>query len=413
MSKTIMWILFMVLSLSLASCDEGGKYHPGDGEEDGQPDTADQPDDTQADEADAPPDVPPDGDVVTDDAADAPDDGTGDDGETPSCPPGTGDCDGDPANGCETDTTTSAAHCGACNHGCLGGTCQASACQPVKVADPQGSPGPGVGNGFLAQDATTIYFGYKGTTVGGVAMAAKDGSGASCIACDTGEPRWLAADSVSVYWADIGLDEVRKAPLGGGAVTTLVTIGNLGTPIAVDSSHVYYVDEGASSVMQADLDGSNQATVEGGQTHVNSLAADGGFLFWATQTQVMAEDLSGSGPATALAGGRTDPRHVAADATHVYWAEGPWGGAETVQRILRSGGAPEQIAAEGAFAIALDATHVYATDNHDGQVWRVPKDGGTVEILAAGLTYPFDIVVDDVAVYWASETTAEVQKVAK
>jgi len=282
------------------------------------------------------------------------------------------------------------------------------------VAVPQGSPGT-AGNGFLALDATHVYVGYNGTTAGGVTMAAKDGSGASCIACDAGEPRWLAADGVSVYWADIGLNEVRKAPLGGGAVTTLVSSGTVGTPVAVDSSHVFWFDSAAGSVMQADLDGSNPAVVEAGQSNVNSLAADGGFLFWSAQTRIMAEDLSAGGAATAIASGRTDAGHVAADATHVYWAEGPWGGTRTVQRVLRTGGAPEQIADKAAFAIALDATHVYGTDNSvgSGDIWRVPKGGGTIEILAPGQVWPFDIAVDDVAVYWAGETGAEVYKVAK
>jgi hypothetical protein len=49
-----------------------------------------------------------------------------------TCNPGFADCDGDPANGCEVDTRTSAAHCGACNRGCAPpnatGACVDSAC---------------------------------------------------------------------------------------------------------------------------------------------------------------------------------------------------------------------------------------------------------------------------------------------
>lgn len=32
--------------------------------------------------------------------------------------------------------------------------------------------------------------------------------------------------------------------------------------------------------------------------------------------------------------------------------------------------------------IALDATHVYAADNHGGTIWRVAKEGGNPEVLA-------------------------------
>jgi hypothetical protein len=45
------------------------------------------------------------------------------------CNLGRGDCDFDPTNGCETDLTTSAKHCGQCGHACAAQqVCQASKC---------------------------------------------------------------------------------------------------------------------------------------------------------------------------------------------------------------------------------------------------------------------------------------------
>lgn len=49
-----------------------------------------------------------------------------------SCEAGSGDCDGDPLTGCETDTTTSPYHCGACNAAC-DGFCKDSTCTAVTV----------------------------------------------------------------------------------------------------------------------------------------------------------------------------------------------------------------------------------------------------------------------------------------
>ena len=49
-----------------------------------------------------------------------------------NCEGGNGDCDGDPVNGCETDTTTSPDHCGACKAAC-NGFCVSSACTAVEV----------------------------------------------------------------------------------------------------------------------------------------------------------------------------------------------------------------------------------------------------------------------------------------
>lgn len=49
-----------------------------------------------------------------------------------TCSPGRGHCDADPANGCETDTTTSWEHCGACGRRCgVGARCVNGLCEGV------------------------------------------------------------------------------------------------------------------------------------------------------------------------------------------------------------------------------------------------------------------------------------------
>jgi hypothetical protein len=62
---------------------------------------------------------------------------------TSTCAPGFGDCDGNPANGCETDLTSDVAHCGKCTLACIGSvtttaTCQGGTCQYACT-----NPGPG------------------------------------------------------------------------------------------------------------------------------------------------------------------------------------------------------------------------------------------------------------------------------
>ena len=120
-----------------------------------------------------------------------------------------------------------------------------------------------------------------------------------------------------------------------------------------------------------------------------------------------------SGALNTLASGMSNARSVAVDATTVFWAQGQWNGSETIQSIPRGGGATTQLSAAGAYVIALDASYVYAADNHDGEILRVPKAGGIVEILASGQPHPFDVAVDGEAVYWSSETDAKVARVLK
>jgi hypothetical protein len=54
--------------------------------------------------------------------------------------------------------------------------------------------------------------------------------------------------------------------------------------------------------------------------------------------------------------------------------------------------------------LAVDDTHVYFTDRASGRVLRASKDSGRLETVATGQENPFDIVVDDVAVYWSDQT---------
>lgn len=298
-------------------------------------------------------------------------------------------------------------------------------CQSVTVADPPpSSVSINQWNGFLALGPTYLYFGYAGedagggTNVGGVAMANKDGSNVQCIECDAGNPRELATDGSSVYWADVGNDQLKKAPLGGGAVTILWN-GQMGFgPVAVDESHVYWFDEGSSAVMQANTDGSMPTQVATGQSGVNSIASDGELAYWTSQDRIMAQDLSGGSPAT-LASGQTDPKSIAVDSTHVYWASGAWNMPDkSVRRVTKAGGGVEILATfGGAWAIALDDIHVYCAGSgpnvEDNTIWRVLKAGGDVEILAADQPYPFDIVVDDTTVYWSSETDGGVDSITK
>jgi hypothetical protein len=297
-----------------------------------------------------------------------------------------------------------------------GGTAGSTGSGPVTLASPPVSAGQ-ASNGFLALDATTVYFTYQGSVAGGVAKTPKAGpGGVTCLACNAGGPRGITVDSAFVYWTDTVLQEVRREQIAGGAPQTLWQ-GVVGTPVAVDPSSVYWFDAGAQQLMRADLAGGALTVAAASQANVGSISADRGVLFWTTDSAVMALDLASGPSLTVLASGRNAPKSVAVDATHAYWTEGQWDQPDnSIQRVPRTGGSPEAITTPGAasgFRIALDATHVYVADNYGRTVWRVPKTGGSPEVLAASQPYPFDIAVDALAVYWTSETSAELFRLAK
>ncbi|MCL2824117.1 MAG: hypothetical protein FWD57_09010 [Polyangiaceae bacterium] len=150
------------------------------------------------------------------------------------------------------------------------------------------------------------------------------GDGASILRID--------ADADFVYWTEHNHFLLRKAPIAGGAATTLASSLMYPLGIAVDDQHVYFVETGVG--------------VECGQPKYGK-----------------------------------------------------------VQRIAKSGGTPTTL----AFAlgcdpsdIAIDDEFVYWTESYLGNVARVAKTGGVVEVLASSQDWPKQIAVDDTRVYWAA-----------
>ena len=108
-----------------------------------------------------------------------------------------------------------------------------------------------------------------------------------------------------------------------------------------------------------------------------------------------------------------DPYQLAADDTHVYFAD--WHD-DKIKRIPVAGGAPTVVTSGSSLilhrGLALDSTHVYWGD-HAG-IRRLPKAGGAVQVLAAD-TQSVKLAVDGTHVYWSvwGSGTGQVRRVAK
>jgi len=108
-----------------------------------------------------------------------------------SCGTGTGDCDEDPATGCETDTTLTVDHCGACGNACASdnGTadCVDSSCA-IECDSGWGDCDDDVSNGCEVQTATdTAHCGACGNECPVAAHASAVCIAGSCeLPCDAG-----------------------------------------------------------------------------------------------------------------------------------------------------------------------------------------------------------------------------------
>jgi hypothetical protein len=332
-----------------------------------------------------------------------------------ACSPPLADCNAIAEDGCETDTSSSPQHCGACGHDCIGGDCVDAACQPFVLADAStiaGVTSP-IGNGFLALDLQYVYFSFTGTSSGGIARVKKDGTGAACVACGVGQPREIGLDSQSVYWTDTAPMRIQQAALAGSPPVLFLS-GSAGSPIAVGGSAVYWHDTMSLQMRRSAVPDAATTTLLASQPGVSSIHYAEGLLFWGSATEIIAADVTVTPPTPLpLLSSLAKPRSLATDNLDLYWIQGTAGSESVCHTDKAAVAAVNCLIQANTFAIAVDGEHVYGTNNVGGLVWRSDKAVGGIETVASGQVYPFDIAVDGKAIYWTSETTPLVLAIAK
>jgi hypothetical protein len=282
---------------------------------------------------------------------------------------------------------------------------------------------------------------------GGVVSLAKSTPGGSWSQLGpVTTPGGIAVDANRVYWGDLSIQQIRKAPLDGGMFQTVasglfdggvVDSGVAADPVslAVDptNGNVYWTNQTTGTVVSAPIDGGSATLVaptDGGATEVGpiSCATDSTYVYWCNlnsgqvRQAKIPRDPSPTWPLAdtlfpvTMTSASTDPAAVAVDSTAVYW--GNYLPPNYVWTTPIGEMNPSQLApAMGdVFSIAVDATSVYwttANTTANGTVYNVYKTAkvripGAMPILLATSTngVPSSVAVDDKYVYWINRGTA-------
>jgi hypothetical protein len=359
------------------------------------------------------------------------------------------DCNGG-SDGCETDVTMSAAHCGACGHSCGGAACIAGRCQAqvlssgAPILDYSGyvgvnssrvvwanRPGRGVYSVPKAGGTFLQYFGatsFAPTTLDvhetffvvadydlyGVARWATAGGGNEdprAESCATGLGA-VADDTGAVYYAHLNdtgpcmgsiYHVTKRAPAGGGAYSTAwdVAVSNFSAGaskwMVLDANNLYF-----DAYLQPPSNPTGIYSVSRTAGGAISLVLAGGFLGSPMaidgNTLFAIENVGGASAMVVAIDLGTKAKRPIATTDHGFLEAG------------------SNVRAQ----IAVDATHVYWTaavgaDNPSvqGRVFRAKKDGSSAAAENVTDAEPslYGMAIDESSVYWS--TASAIKRIAK
>ncbi len=137
-----------------------------------------------------------------------------------------------------------------------------------------------------------------------------------------------------------------------------------------------------------------------------SLGASPGQIFWVSTDEIWAASLDGTSP-HAIVTGQVDPEGLAANSSHLYWADGAAG---TIWEANLDGTSPHIIVTSqrGQAGLAVTPSHIYwANDggggDRAGTIWTASLDGGNPHVIVTGQTLPAGVAADASHVYWADD----------
>ena len=335
-----------------------------------------------------------------------------------SCDASWADCDGVTENGCETDLSSTSAHCGACDHDCLSGSCDQARCMPFELSVGQDSPLR------IAVDDSHLYWTNQGGQ-GAVMRLDLQGGEEEQVAVSNHPPGGFALDDEAVYWSEYASQgsvwRLAKADIGTAVPPTeLASSQATSISAAVDSDYVYWVTPG--TVRRVPKTGGSVENLANGQSTPFGLVVDLGQVYWTTVTggEIKTRNiLEPDAGALVLAAGQDYPVGLDIDLSNLYWSNSQGdadGGTPKILRLARTNMVEPVVVVdglEGPGPIVAFGPELYWTDNVGGTVMSVPKTGGMPRVLAEGQGAPTGIAVTPAVVYWVNRDDGRVMGVVR
>jgi hypothetical protein len=238
------------------------------------------------------------------------------------------------------------------------------------------------------------------STPGSIGRANLDGTDVNHSFITGSTPVGVTVDSAHIYWSNwTTLTTLGRANLdGSGANHSFVAGALFPEGVAVDSGHVYWGNFFEGTIGRANLDGTDpdqDFITTGGGDGLGQLVLDSNHIYWADASgQIGRANLDGTGADPIFITGASNPRGVAVDGVHIYWANAD---TNTIGRANLDGTSVNQSFITVASLIrnlAVDSAHIYWANIVNGTIGRANLDGtGVNENFVTGGTRTIGLAI--------------------